>query len=138
MDNLSNGPKPFVVYHEHSRPDQTFTDDDPLYYSQVYSIVSDDMRTPETIPRYSSLCIRGEQQQITFTAANEEPFNPTKYRWTGVNLVSLRSSIMFFLRMTLVLPPRPRRILLGKFCSPSMVVLVQMVLNSMTLFQFDS
>lgn len=53
--------------------------DDPLYYSHIYNTFLGDPSTPE--PRYSSLCIRGEQQRMAFTRTDQEPFNPSLFRW---------------------------------------------------------
>lgn len=52
---------------------------DPLYYSHIYNTFFGDRSTPE--PRYSILCIRGEQQRMAFTGTDQEPFEPTLFRW---------------------------------------------------------
>ncbi|KAK7702636.1 hypothetical protein SLS64_009599 [Diaporthe eres] len=57
---------------------------DPLYYSNLYHTVSDDGGQGDLpMPTYNSLCIRGDQQRMTFTSISETedgPFDPTKYR----------------------------------------------------------
>lgn len=65
---------------------KTCTCSSPRYYSNVYGrVVDDEDPGTATNQAYSSLCIRGERQRMTFesnSATEEAPFDPTKYRCT--------------------------------------------------------
>lgn len=68
---------------------------DPLRDSKVYSTVMDNVGMgTAAAPAYSSLCIRGEQQRMTFTSDTTTeggPFDPTKYRWIVRHVTSRRA-----------------------------------------------
>lgn len=68
---------------------------DPLRCSKVYSTVMDNVETETAnAPAYSSLCIRGEQQRMTFTSDSTTeggPFDPTKYEWVVRHVTSRRA-----------------------------------------------
>lgn len=58
---------------------------------EIYRSVAD--RLPPRRFTYKKLCIRSDQQQITYTSdfeAEEEAFDPTKYRWTVGDATSLK------------------------------------------------
>lgn len=88
------------------RPTTSTKDQNPMRYIknivvQIRNSADFDTAMSPPIRRstiYNNLCIRGEQETITYTSdpeTREEVFNPTNYRWNVSDVIFRDSSLLF-------------------------------------------